>query len=332
MIEVLEKLVEGYFITTLDNLIFEVKGVVHPNDRIIAYVRYVPNIVSSESQPKFQKIYNLNEREKFLNDNFPEYLWFSETHERILQSVPHEKVKQILDPVAHMVQIRNNSSALSVSTSRLVDLLLEYTGIDRKDIGVTGSQLVGVARETSDIDLIVFGESVCDEFYRKLKQNFDKIPSLERYSGDLLDEHLQFRWEDLVEYHDTLREIERRKVLQGVFEKHHVFIRLVKRRQDIAESFGQIVSEKSSESREVQCTIIDDRESIFTPCVYKVESSDYPDLRQIISFRGRFTEHVSKGDSVNVKGRLEYVIDTSTDEKYQQIVLGEDSTDYMIPK
>ena len=331
MIEVLEKLVEGYFVTTLDNLIFEVKGVVHPNDRIIAYVRYVPNIVSSESQPKFQKIYNLHEREKFLNDNFPGYLWYSETHDRILQSVPHEKVKQILDPVEHMIQIRENSSALSISTCKLVDLLLEYTRIDRKDIGVTGSQLVGVARESSDIDLIVFGESACDEFYRKLVLNFDKIPFLERYSGDLLNEHLQFRWGELVEYYDTLREIERGKILQGVFENHHVFIRLVKRHQDIAECFGQIVSEKS-ESREIRCTVIDDKESIFTPCVYRVESSDFPELKQIISFRGRFTEHVSKGDSVKAKGRLEYVVDTITDERYQQLVLGEGSTDYMIPK
>ena len=331
MIEVLEKLVEGYFVTTLDNLIFEVKGVVHPNDRIIAYVRYVPNIVSAESKPIFQKIYNLSEREKFLTDNFPEYLWFSETHERILQSVPHEKVKQILDPVEHMVQIRKNSSALSISTSKLVDLLLEYTGIDRKDIGVTGSQLVGVARETSDIDLVVFGESVCDKFYRKLEHNFDEIPSLERYSGDPLDEHLKFRWGDLVEYQDTLREIERGKILQGVFEKYHVFIRLVKRRQDITESFGQIVSKKS-ELKEVQCLVIDDRESIFTPCVYRVESSNHPELKQIISFRGRFTEHVSKGDSVKAKGRLEYVVDTNTDERYQQLVLGESSEDYMIPK
>ena len=331
MIEVLEKLVEGYFVTTIDGLIFEVKGVVHPNDRIIAYVRYVPNIVSSESIPKFQKIYDLNEREKFLYDNFPEYLWFSETHERTLQTVPHEKVKQIFNPVEHMDQIRTDSSALSISTSKLVDLLLEYTGVDSADIGVTGSQLVGVSRETSDIDLIVFGESACDRFYKKLEHNFDGIPGLKRYSGNLLDEHLNFRWGELIEHHNTLRDIERRKTLQGVFETHQFFIRLVKRRQDVAESFGQIVAE-NSESREIQCLILDDRESIFTPCVYEVKSSDFPELRQIISFRGRFTEHVAEGDSVKAKGRLESVFDTSADERYQQLVLGENSTDYMIPK
>lgn len=329
MIEVLENLVEGFFVKTVDGLIFEVKGVVHPKDRIIAYVRYVPNTVSSK--PKFRKIYDLSEREKFLKENFSEYLWFSEAHDRILQSVPYKRVSQILEPVEHMDQIRKDSSALSISTSKLVDLLLEYTGIDRRDIGVTGSQLVGVAQETSDIDLIVFGESVCDEFYTKLKNNFEEIPGIERYSGKLLDEHLNFRWGSLVEYYNTLREIEREKILQGVFETHQFFIRLVKRRQDVTESFGQIVS-KNSELKEVQCLILDDRESIFTPCVYIVESLDFPELKQIISFRGRFTEHVSKGDSVKAKGRLESVVDTSTGEKYQQLVLGENPTDYMIPK
>ncbi len=327
----LERLVEGYFLKTSDNLIFEVKGVVHPNDRIIAYVRYVPNIVSSESIQSFRKIYDLRKREEYLKNNHSEYLWFSEAHGRILQAVPHERVKQVLDPVEHMVQIRENPSALSIATSSLVDLLLEYTDIDKTNIGVTGSQLVGVAGEESDIDLIVFGKSTCDKFYRRLSESFDKIPEFERYQGELLNKHVMFRWGDLILYHDSLREIERKKILQGVFRTHQFFIRLVKHRQDINECFGQIVS-KNLKTVEVQCKIIDDQDSIFTPCIYQVGSSDFPELRQIVSYRGRFTEHVSIGQSVNAKGRLERVVDTSTDESYQQLVLGENSSDYMIPQ
>ncbi|TFH11874.1 MAG: hypothetical protein E4H14_00015 [Candidatus Thorarchaeota archaeon] len=327
----LENLVEGYFVKTLDNLIFEVKGVVHPIDRIIAYVRYVPDIVSSESVLSFQKIYDLREREEYLKDNHSEYLWFSETHGRILQAVPHERVKQVLDPVEHMAQIRENSSALSIATSNLVDMLLEYTDIDRRNIGVTGSQLVGVARETSDIDLIVFGKAMCDKFYRRLRESYDEIPGIEQYQGELLNEHVTFRWGDLIMYQDALREIERKKILQGVFRTRHFFIRLVRSHQDIDERFGQIVS-KSLGTIEVQCKITDDQDSIFTPCIYRVDSSDFPKLIQIASYRGRFTEHVSMGQIVNAKGRLESVIDTSTDEKYQQLILGENPSDYLIPQ
>ncbi len=320
-----DKLVEGYFVKTSDNLIFEVKGVVHPHDRIIAYVRYVPNLDSS-----FRKIYDLREREEYLSDGFLEYLWFSKTHGRILQAVPHKKIVQVLDPVEHMNHIRNDKSALSIATSNLVELLLDITGIDRMEIGVTGSQLVGVATETSDIDLVVYGESTCRKFYKRLRKNFDKIPNLGRYEGELLDAHVSFRWGNLTEHHELLHRIECAKILQGVFESHQFFIRLVKSPQDIGEIFGQIITE-NLKTREVQCSVIKDRNSIFTPCTYQVESLDLPKLKQLVSYRGRFTEQVSSGMSVRARGRLENVSDSSTGENYQQLVLGENSSDYLVP-
>jgi predicted nucleotidyltransferase len=328
MMDVSERLVEGYFIKTVDNLIFEVKGIVHPEDRTIAYLRYVPD---SESVSGFRKIYDLRERENYLNQNFPEYLWFSKPHGRVVQSVPNEKVSQIFDPVEHMDVIREQSDSLSLATSRLVDLLIEYTRVSSSDIGVTGSQLIGVATETSDIDLIVLGKSECVDFYNNLKRNYCKIPGIEYYTGNLLKEHLSFRWGGLTKYHSTLEEIERRKVLQGIFREHQFFIRLVKRSNDFTEKFGQIISENLG-FREIQCVITDDNESIFSPCCYSAESEEIPDLKWIISYRGRFTEHVSKGDTVNAKGRLEKVIDSRSNESYKQLVLGEESSDYLIPK
>ena len=320
-----EKLVEGYFIKTSDNLIFEVKGVVHPHDRIIAYVRYVPNLDSS-----FRKIYDLREREEYLSNGFLGYLWFSKTHGRVLQAVPHKKIVQVLDPIEHIDQIRNDKSALSIATTNLVELLLDITGIDRTEIGVTGSQLVGVATETSDIDLVVYGESTCRKFYNRLRKKFDKIPGLERYEGELLDAHVLFRWGDLTEQQELLHRIESAKILQGVFESHQFFIRLVKRPQDVGEIFGQIVTE-NLKTREVHCSVINNRNSIFTPCTYQVESLDLPKLKQLVSYRGRFTEQVSSDMSVRARGRLENVIDSSTSENYQQLVLGESPSDYLIP-
>ncbi len=325
-----EKLVEGYFVKTSDNLIFEVKGVVHPHDRIIAYVRYVPNLDSASLDSSFRKIYDLREREEYLSNGFLGYLWFSKTHGRVLQAVPHKKIVQVLNPIEHMDQIRNDKSALSIATTNLVELLLDNTGIDRTEIGITGSQLVGVATETSDIDLVVYGESTCRKFYKRLRNKFDNVPRLERYEGELLDAHVLFRWSDLTEQQELLHRIESAKILQGVFESHQFFIRLVKLPQDVERIFGQIITE-NLKTREVHCSVIEDRNSIFTPCTYQVESLDFPKLKQLVSYRGRFTEQVSSGMSVRARGRLENVIDSSTGENYQQLVLGENPSDYLIP-
>ena len=36
------KILEGYAVETVEKLIFAVKGLVHPPDRLIAYMRYLP--------------------------------------------------------------------------------------------------------------------------------------------------------------------------------------------------------------------------------------------------------------------------------------------------
>ena len=35
--------IEGYFIVTQNDHIFEIKGLLHPKDRLIAYLRYIPD-------------------------------------------------------------------------------------------------------------------------------------------------------------------------------------------------------------------------------------------------------------------------------------------------
>ena len=93
------QLLEGYFIITHDNHIFEVKGFLHPKDRVIAYLRYIPdkqgNRISKEGIT-FRKIYSLGKREKYLKKNYPQYLWFDQIQGRMLQSVPLKDIAIIL--------------------------------------------------------------------------------------------------------------------------------------------------------------------------------------------------------------------------------------------
>jgi predicted nucleotidyltransferase len=146
LIAVLEGPIEGYFIKTTDGLVFEVKGVVHPKDRIIAYLRYVP---SQDSKTGFKKVYNLSEREIYLREKYPDYLWISESHGRVVQSVSRSKTSAILDPVDFLARLRNSDdiTPLEHGTITLVEKLVETIEIGWNDIGLTGSQLVGVAMD-----------------------------------------------------------------------------------------------------------------------------------------------------------------------------------------
>jgi len=328
-----ENPIEGYFIITSDNLIFEVKGVVHPKDRVIAYLRYVPVDSQKKSSLHYQKLYDLNRREDYLKSNYPEYLWFSKAHGRVIQSVEREKIVSILNPVEYLARMKNNhgtKSKLHEATNVLAKKLVHETGISWSDIGITGSQLLNIATERSDIDFVVYGNNACRKFYDNMSNNYRKIQGIRPYSGDFLNAHVAFRWGNLIKFHDTLKKIESKKVLQGLYNGHEFFIRLVRRLEEIDEYYGKMKYELIDYYR-TRCIIKDDTDSIFTPCVYHIESLDNTNLRRLVSYRGRFTEQVTAGMSVRVKGSLERVTDTTTGDSFQQLVLGENSTDYLLP-
>lgn len=328
-----ENPVEGYFLITSENLIFEVKGIVHPQDRIIAYLRYVPEDSPGKPNPHYRKIYDFNERYEYLNSRFSDYLWLSKVHGRIIQSVPRQRIASILGPVEGLAQMKNNRGTLSrleKATVLLAERLVQTTGIAWSDIGITGSQLLGISTDTSDIDLVVYGSTACRKFYEVLSENYGRIVGIMPYSGNLLNAHVRFRWSDLAQNHDMLNKIESKKVLQGLFDKYEFFVRLVKRPEETDEFYGKMLYDMMG-SCDVRCRVEDDHDSIFTPCVYIVESSDCPSLRRLVSFRGRFTEQVSAGMSVRARGRLERVTDTTNGDIFRQLVLGENSSDYLLP-
>jgi predicted nucleotidyltransferase len=333
---VIEHPVEGYFIVTKDNHIFEVKGIIHPKDRIIAYLRYAPSGNGDRSSIeglRYRKIYSLLEREEYLKQNYPKYLWFNQSHDRILQSVPLEEIDVILNPTDALNQLRDlgpHLTPLQILSISIAEELVNRTGIEWKDIGLTGSQLVGLASAESDIDLVVYGSGPGRLLHSFLSDNRSLIPGLTRYSGQSLNKHTEFRWGKQKKWIDVLRDIESRKVLQGLFRERDFFIRVVKLPEENSLNYGDFTYKNLGE-KTVSCVISDDVNSIFTPCEYIVECNDFPNLAKFVSYRGRFTEHVEKEMVVKAKGRLESVMNLQSKEKHVQLVLGERSSDYLIP-
>ena len=328
--------VEGFFLVTDDDHIFEVKGVVHPKNRVVAYLRYLPaqdgNRVSS-SGVRYRKITSLKERENYLQRKHSEYLWFDEIRGRLLQAVPLNRIALVLNPVDCLSQIRDmgrHSSSLQQASLDLVQTLTNITEIEWGAIGLTGSQLVGLASSESDIDLVIYGEEPARKVHSILKEKFHAIGDLGWYAGELLDEHVTFRWGENPRWRDVLRKIESDKVLQGLFGGYEFFIRMVKSPDEIGYEYEDFEIHNEG-TFTVKCHVTDDHDSIFTPCAYGVQCDRLGNLRRLVSYRGRFTEQVSKGMDVEAKGRLESVTDRWSGEEFSQLVLGESWDDYLIP-
>ena len=324
---------EGDFIESSEGLIFDVKGMLHPPDRTIAYLRYVPD----KSGPRerrgvnYRKVYDLACRAQLLRTRWPEYLCADPVFNREIQAVPKAKVKQHYLPNEKLRQLQRAAEPDKLQQA-VVDMALilgREAGVPAFRIGVSGSILVDLHTSRSDIDLILYGSHAARKCYSKLlmllgarSQGFN--PYGER---DVRRLYVQRKQGASMPFKAFLRH-ERLKVLQGKFKGTEYFIRCVRDWGEWQENYGDRKYYPHGRAT-VHAMISDDTESIFTPCTYGLaDATGAGKLRaptQIVSFRGRFCEQAHMGERILARGTLEKVVDEHGDE--YRLVIGENPRD-----
>lgn len=339
---------EGWFLTTKEGLIFDTKGIVHPPDRVIAYLRYIPahlfgDQVSKEKRRGYFKVYLLEDRKKELQARFPWYLYPSKCLDATLQAVPHEQLLRLHDPTEKfqwlVQQSRSELDMLSKCCVELGLAICSGAGISMANLGVSGSILVDLHTVHSDIDLVIYG---CDEGKRvydlmtQLRAQTTIIEGLTFYREVELQDLYQLRSRSTpITFKDFVR-IERKKVLQGKYKGYDFYIRLVYKAEEVGERFKDRCFRNCGDI-ELKARITEDIDRFFTPCRYVIEdavlrptSTQRLTIAEIVSFRGRFCEAARVGDSVRVRGKLEHVIDRKTGRMWYRVLLGRDHTDFMV--
>ena len=148
---------EGDFIQTYQDLIFDVKGLIHPPNRIIAFIRYFQTEKGERKRQgkTYSKVYSLSERYAWLKENFPEYLVYDPVFDSVLCEVPVKDVKKPYKPVEKLWQLRKaeNLDFLESKALEVASLVKSSADIPWSTIGVSGSIMVNLHTSKSDIDL-----------------------------------------------------------------------------------------------------------------------------------------------------------------------------------
>jgi predicted nucleotidyltransferase len=327
---------EGDFIETNDGLIFDVKGMVHPPDRVIAYLRYVPNNDGRRQRlgVKYRKVYDLAARRKLLRTKWPEYLYRDTVFNRELQGVPVANIKKHYLPTEKLAQLRRapRLDRQQRLTVEMATVLAKEAAIPTTKIGVSGSILVDLHTPKSDIDLVLYGS-------RGIRKCYSKLQSLLNTQSQGFGHYLQRdlhklyvrRGQSASMSYQIFSRHEQPKCLQGKYKGTEYFIRCVRDWNEWHENYGTRRYFPVGRSV-VQATVSDDTESIFTPCVYRLVNAEATGkLRApnaIISFRGRFCEQAHTGERIRARGSLERVVDKRRDE--YNLVVGEKPGDYLM--
>jgi predicted nucleotidyltransferase len=333
------KALEGDLIENLRRAIFDVKGLVHPPNSIIAYPRFIPDPSANRKRKKalYRKIYSLTERFEFLQQNFPHYLVNDPVFGTTLCEIPVKDVVKYYRPVEKLRRIRSSKSlgALEHRALQLAELLKEKANIPWNTLGISGSIMVGLIATDSDIDPVIYGSQSCLKAHAALENLLrGKREPLRPYAQKDLRNLFEFRSKDTaMNFQDFVR-TESRKVMQGKFNGTEYFVRFVKNWNETDENYGDVCYENLGYAR-IKATVADDSEAIFTPCKYDVERVmiiEGPRLAisEIASFRGRFCEQARTGETVVAQGKVERVRDNRRNREYFRILLGNTPSDYMV--
>ena len=330
---------EGNLLETLDGNIFDVKGLVHPRDKIVAFIRFTPDPKGERKRGnvRYTKVYPLQERYALLRKKFPQYLVFDPVFNQWLCEVPIEMVKEQYEPSTYLCQLLRKS-ALDTLRKEAVDfsrLLHVKTGVKWSALGVSGSLLVGLNTSKSDIDLVVYGSQNARKIHNTLKAlPLDAASGVKLYDRQDLRTLFDFRSKDThMKFEDFVR-TESRKVLQGKFKGRDYFIRCLKDWNEVAETYGAICYKPVGKAT-ISATIVDDSQMIFTPCTYQVEGvhivkgKNFQLPREVVSFRGRFCEQARNGERIIARGMIESLKGAGELEHFRLLV-GNAASDFVI--
>ncbi len=367
--------IEGDFIESKSGHIFEIKGFHQPQDRTIAFIRYAPiskpssleinmrNKINNSncSLEYYKKIYPLNEKFQYIKEKHPEYLFSHPNYYFQLQAVLNSEIKEHFLP-NKFLQFLNNSKEILPSGSILKDALdlchylSENSGVPYEYIGITGSLLVGLQNEESDIDLIVYGYENSIKIRKVIKENFqnqnqDEKHPLCAYSMENYRDLYKSRAKGSSISFQKFLQYEVRKLHQGKFRTRDFFIRFLEHsNRDNYKKENQFENRKIKNFGRIGISgeIVNDEFWWTTPSrvqiadvtiqnsnklihdihdLLKQYSLKITDIYQIISLRGRFTENVRLLERFHVFGSLELVIQNKK-EPFLQLSLGTSSKDY----
>ncbi|MEM1658441.1 MAG: hypothetical protein QXK94_05335 [Candidatus Jordarchaeales archaeon] len=294
---------DGDIIVTVEDLVFYTMGYAHPEDRVVAYLKYIPlklkhlfdvpwlpytwrlEGVTLVRPVKLYspKIYRnvLSALRKLSED----YVYYSPHDGKEVVTVPRERIKRVYVPGECLKSLlsKKNPDPLERLAVKVILLLSDRSRVPLSEFGIHGSISLQMHSSESDIDITVYGS----ENFRRVKEALTAL--VEEGAAEPL----------LADRFDELR---RNRV---IFEGVRVVVNATRRLEEIRERYGEYTY-RAINPVEVECTVTDDWEAVFRPAVYWVECEN-PEVKQVVSMIGQFRDVARKGERVKVKGMLERV-------------------------
>ena len=336
------------FLETKEGFLSCVVGCIHPPDKVISYIKYVPHPrgkwgSGEKRYARFLATYSipsLSENLRFLRERYPHYIFYSHEWNTSMSCTPTKYIKVHYRPEERLKELARSGERdpLEEETIALARFISRESGVPLGRMGVTGSILTRIHRvEFSDIDLTVYGGGESLRVKETLQSLYKEGGEIQPLKGSRLEDWCR---EKARIYPVTVEEaykIYGRRWNYGVFKGRIFSIHPVRDR--VEDRYGDRVFEPLG-IVEVSAKILDSSEAIFLPCTYKVgdvkvmDGPRFEGIREITSYEGFYGDIADPGDRVVARGRLERVRDLRGEEEYYRVLIGSldaEGGDYIKP-
>ncbi|MBR0472347.1 MAG: DNA polymerase subunit beta [Methanosphaera sp.] len=317
-----------YFIKTKDGLFFAVNSYNHPSTHYISFLRYVPcsNGNREINGIKYKKV-NSNEAYEYIKENHPDYLFNWNVENKKMMGVPKEDISEIISPIKRLKEIiESDDNNIFYDKIRLLSSIFHnQAGISYEDMGVTGSTIVNLQNNDSDIDFVIFGQSnhrKAIKLYSKLKD--DENSPLDKISGDYWKQVYDIRIKDDSMTLEEFQWYEARKNNRGLINGT-LFAILLTKHPDEVEKYDEVINKPIGKMK-IKCTISDDKDSYDSPATFHVkdvqvlEGNNDVKIDKILSFTHTYTGIVKNDENIIASGVCEEVIRNDSIVGYNLII------------
>ena len=334
------------FIYTTDDLFFASTNCIHPHDRFISFLRYIPN--SKGDRKKNGKTYSKvssQEAYEYLRKNYPEYLYFCDITQTEMMGVPLNKVKEVIKPETRLKEIKEDyekgKNKDNMKLDPLIGKLLDVSdffhykaGIPYENLGISGSILPNLQKKAiSDIDFVVYGlnnHRKAMEVFKKFKDKeveihqIKKKITLNQIQDSYWERIYKKRMKDLSLSKEEFCYYEDRKNNRGLIDDVLFDILATRNWNEISGTWGDTKYYPKGSST-IQAIVKSAIASFDNPAVYKIKDLKIVDglnvdITELVSFTHTYAGQVIEEEEIIAKGKLEKVLKDNGEISYRLVV------------